>query len=91
MQFKSVMMILWAAMLAQALNGFTAPATTDANKKLRIEAMIAQFESKFNVLQIDAISAIKMMSDEFALFLDAREDKEIAVSKISGAISKREF
>jgi rhodanese-related sulfurtransferase len=91
MQLKSTLAILYVVFLSRALNCFAAPAITDAEKKQRIEAMVAQFESKFNAPQIEALAAIKMMRDEAVLFLDAREDKEIAVSKIPGAISKREF
>lgn len=91
MQLKSIAIILYVVLLSRALNCFAAPAITDAEKKQRIEAMIAQFESRFSVPQIDATTAIKMMPDTAVLFLDAREDKEIAVSRIPGSISKREF
>ncbi len=91
MQVKSAMIVLWLVLLSQTLNCFAASVMTDAEKKQRIEAMIAQFESRFSVPQIDGATAIKMMPDAAVLFLDAREDKEIAVSKIPGAISKREF
>jgi rhodanese-related sulfurtransferase len=91
MQLKSIAIILYVALLSRALNCSAAPAITDAEKKQRAETMISQFESKFSVPQIEAVAAMRVMGDDGVLFLDAREDKEIAISKIPGAISKREF
>jgi rhodanese-related sulfurtransferase len=91
MQLKSTVIIFYVVLLSRALNSFAAPAITDAEKKQRVEAMIMQFESKFSAPHIDAASAINMLRDENTLFVDAREDKEIAVSKIAGAISKKDF
>ncbi len=91
MQIKSMAIILYVVLLSRALNCFAAPAITDAEKKQRIEAMIVRFESKFSVPQVAASTVMQWVKEDNALLLDAREPRETLVSKIPGAIAKREF
>ena len=73
------------------VSGFAALPLSDAEKKQKIEAMIALFEPFFKVPQIDAAEAIKLAREGSTLILDVREDKEMKVSRIANAINAKQF
>lgn len=86
---------VFAGALACACATLLLPASattlTDAEKKRRIETMIGEFEHKWNVPQIDAAAAQHALKDANTVLLDVREEKELKVSTIPGAITKRDF
>ncbi len=89
---SSVRQLLISLFVLSLLSTFAkAQPSTDAEKKRRIESMIADFEPKFNVPQIEVAAVDRLVKEKNYLLLDVREPKETRVSAIAGAITKEQF
>jgi rhodanese-related sulfurtransferase len=83
--------LCWPLLLGLFSLSGTASSMTDSDEKQRIEKMIIEFESSFNVPQVDVASAQRLVAKQGFLLLDVREPKESHVSMLPGAISLAQF
>jgi rhodanese-related sulfurtransferase len=71
--------------------GVSVLAQSDAEKQQRIEAMVNDFSSEFNVPEIDVFAVKKLLLDKKRVIVDVRTAKERQVSMIPTAITQDQF
>lgn len=69
-----------------------AQSVSDADKKVRIERMYAEYKKDFPAVEdIAPEKAIELWRQDAVVFLDTRKPEEMAVSRLPGAITTKEF
>ncbi len=93
LRLSALLLGITLSMWLGALVAFADSATpSDAQKKLRVESMYAEYRQEFlQVEDIDPESAIRLLAKPDVVFVDVRQQKEQAVSMIPGALTDDEF
>jgi rhodanese-related sulfurtransferase len=84
-------MMIFALVYAALIFPYYAFSQSDSEKKQKIENMISEFSPGGSVFEIDAAAAMTIFSEKNVVFLDVRNEYEMSVSIIPGAITKKSF
>lgn len=75
-----------------ALFATSKAATTDAERRARIDQMYESYAKRFpDVAAVEAADAVRMLDRDDVVFVDVREPGEQAVSIIPGALTREAF